>query len=561
MKNRKLLLIVSLVLALTMSLGGTLAYLTDTDADVNVMTLGKVTIVQNEQRRVEADGEFTSVLEPFANDKTLLPYTERKGTADKITVGDYEIEIGDSYNNYIDKIVSVTNTGNSDAWVRTLVALPTGEAGDNHWHEYDAAADVWLHWNLCKEVYTHWDLKELTGGDFYITVNGVEYEVWQFTHKAPLAAGKTTYPSIRGLFMDKRVDMNEDGYYLTDNSGAKWPIKNITDKNGKVNVLVVSQAVQADGFATADAALTAGFPYGADNVNVQKWFTDLFDENGDVIEDMIGSPSDDGKNDKNDTNNPPFQGDAWDGTTDTTWFNAEQSEFVLTTAEQFAGVNELGEQLAGKTIKLGADIDLKGHEWTPINIFTPEKKITYDGQGHTIYNMTISSGSDVGLFGNTVATIMNFKVDGATVKSSGRSAIISAKNYGNIENCHVMNSTVEDSYWASGIIAGLYNAGDIKNCTVTNSSIKSNGGTSAIVGVLNETSGTRTIENCHVYNTTINNVGSYGEAYAGGGIIGLVNISNSTVNITGCSVDAKLEGQHIAEIYGYSDADNTINIQ
>ena len=41
MKNRKLILIVSLVLALTMSLGGTLAYLTDTDADVNTMVLGK----------------------------------------------------------------------------------------------------------------------------------------------------------------------------------------------------------------------------------------------------------------------------------------------------------------------------------------------------------------------------------------------------------------------------------------------------------------------------------------------------------------------------------------
>ena len=57
MKNRKLLLIISVVLALTMSLGGTLAYLTDTDADVNTMVLGNVKIAQNEQMRDE-NGEL-----------------------------------------------------------------------------------------------------------------------------------------------------------------------------------------------------------------------------------------------------------------------------------------------------------------------------------------------------------------------------------------------------------------------------------------------------------------------------------------------------------------------
>ena len=58
MKNRKLLLIVSLVLALTMSLGGTLAYLQDSDVDVNVMTLGNVQIEQHEYQRVEKDGKY-----------------------------------------------------------------------------------------------------------------------------------------------------------------------------------------------------------------------------------------------------------------------------------------------------------------------------------------------------------------------------------------------------------------------------------------------------------------------------------------------------------------------
>ena len=44
-----------LVLALTaaVSIGATLAYLTDTDEDVNVMTLGKVKIDQLEYERVD----------------------------------------------------------------------------------------------------------------------------------------------------------------------------------------------------------------------------------------------------------------------------------------------------------------------------------------------------------------------------------------------------------------------------------------------------------------------------------------------------------------------------
>ena len=51
MKKSTLLMVLSLVLALTVGLGTTLAYLTDTDADVNVMTLGNVDILQNEQER------------------------------------------------------------------------------------------------------------------------------------------------------------------------------------------------------------------------------------------------------------------------------------------------------------------------------------------------------------------------------------------------------------------------------------------------------------------------------------------------------------------------------
>ncbi len=524
MKNRKLLLIVSLVLALTMSLGGTLAYLSDTDADVNVMTLGSVYIVQNEQERGE-----NGLLRPFTQDppKAAYPAVGPVAWADeKLEVGDGEYKVfTDDLKNVIDKIVTVTNTGKSEAYVRTIIAL---EAPD-----YDPANLIHVNVNGDLEN-TAWTPVE---------INDVEYVYSVFTYEKALAPNETSAPSLLQLFLDSKADND-----FVKAFGDNW------------EVLVLSQAMQTAGFDSAADALNEGFG-AANKENVAKWFEGWSEwKEGE----QIGSPSDKEGVDKNETNNPPFMGDTWDGNADTSWFDATQSEFVLTTAEQLAGVGELGSKLGGKTVKLDVDVDLNNLAWTPINVFTPETPFTFDGQGHTVYNLKIGNGdrkNDAGLFDNSTGTIKNLIIHGAEIKiSGGRTGVIAGRHYGSIENCHVMNSVVESDYWAAGGIVGLYNSGSIKDCTVTNVSIKSNGGTGGIVGVVNETLGTRTIENCHVYNSTIKNTGTVGEAYTGAGIVGMINIYNSTVNITGCTVDATLEGNYIYEICGPEGDDNTLNI-
>ena len=53
--------------------------------------------------------------------------------------------------------------------------------------------------------------------------------------------------------------------------------------------------------------------------------------------------------------------ETWSGETDTTWYKDTTTEFVLTTAEQLAGLAKLvdeGNTFEGKTIKLDNDIDL-----------------------------------------------------------------------------------------------------------------------------------------------------------------------------------------------------------
>ena len=90
----------------------------------------------------------------------------------------------------------------------------------------------------------------------------------------------------------------------------------------------------------------------------------------------------------------------------------------------------------------------------------------------------------------------------------------------------------------------------------------SNGGTSAIVGVLNESTGTRTFTNCVVTGCTVNNTGAYGEDYSGAMVCGLINISNSTVKFVGCELnDNTKEGQYVGDLYYAADEDITVVVE
>ncbi len=295
MKNRKLLLIVSLVLAMTMSLGGTLAYLQDTDADVNTMVLGNVQIVQNEQ---QWNAEKTKLVE-FEQDKPLLPYVGNMGWE---TVEGF----GNEYrrftmNNVVDKYVTVTNKGNTDAYVRTIIALEMGEyetvdeyyynivgtstnAADGKEFEFDG---TW-----------EWDEK------YVAQIFDRNYLIMTATHQDALEAKETTIPSLLQVYVNKDCD-NEELLKVDGN------------KNGKLDVLVISQAVQANGFTdvnadgtAADDALAEAFSYTSvvDGVQMTKettvadWFEDLYLDDGLTVDpDKIGSAGD-----KNNTNNPPY---------------------------------------------------------------------------------------------------------------------------------------------------------------------------------------------------------------------------------------------------------------
>lgn len=89
---------------------------------------------------------------------------------------------------------------------------------------------------------------------------------------------------------------------------------------------------------------------------------------------------------------------------------------IITTPEQLLAVES--RLKAGKTtyFQLGADIDMKGRAWTPINT-TQQKIVDFDGCGHTISNLTLDNpvNGDLGFFSFLRGRVANVNFDNVTI--------------------------------------------------------------------------------------------------------------------------------------------------
>ena len=272
MKLKNVLLTgLSFVLVTVVAIGGTLAYLTSTDDDVNVMTLGNVAIAQHEYERVvNADGTYATktidnvtsyVLKDFAQAKPLLPSAidtttwegwDWDSTVVRMTqVDSYGgMQVFKAASNAQDKFVTIENTGDTDAYVRTLVAIEIG------------STDGSLIGTSYHSTWTDTDFDPSTtkvSDPLYIQIDGKNYMLQEYIYAGGqlsdgswrhgngiLPAGDTSYPNLSQVYI-KSAATNEDMKALDGNG------------NGTLDILVVSQAVQVAGFADAETALNAGF--------------------------------------------------------------------------------------------------------------------------------------------------------------------------------------------------------------------------------------------------------------------------------------------------------------
>ncbi len=193
------------------------------------------------------------------------------------------------------------------------------------------------------------------------------------------------------------------------------------------------------------------------------------------------------------------------------------TSIVISTAAQLVAFSDLtapdkGKSFSGKTVKLDADIDLNGVNWVPANCFSASKFV-FDGQGHTIKNMSAINNLNYGngFFSNIVGgTVKNVTFDNARVSrfnsntlSGNIYGIVSGYTYGNVlfENVHVKNSAI----YGYGKVGG-------------------------IIGMASDKGGTTVLTDCSVSDTDI-----YG-VYNAGGLIGMaqnqVELNNpSTENV------------------------------
>lgn len=114
------------------------------------------------------------------------------------------------------------------------------------------------------------------------------------------------------------------------------------------------------------------------------------------------------------------------------------------------------------TLRLMSDIDLGGTEWTPISGWGDALNgFVLDGQGHTIYNMTISDGgSNTGFIGNNSSsfTIKDLTFDGTYIKAQGSFVgTVIGYQYGavTLENVHAVNGVIDVSDCVGIRIGGL----------------------------------------------------------------------------------------------------------
>lgn len=182
----------------------------------------------------------------------------------------------------------------------------------------------------------------------------------------------------------------------------------------------------------------------------------------------------------------------WTGVADTTWYNTTDKEFVLTSAEDLAGlaqiVNEGTDTFAGKTVSLGADIDVNNVNWTPIGVGSNRFEGTFIGTGYTISNLRVVGEKALGLFGKTFtgAHIEGITIDTAYVSGNDYVGAILGQGYlghNCIKDCTVIDATiiatpyydsekgVYDGGAKAGVIAGQAYNGNITGCVVKNSTV------------------------------------------------------------------------------------------
>ena len=241
MKKKLIALCLVICLAAVAAIGGTLAYFTDTDEEVNTFTVGNV----------EIDLE-----ENFTQNSVLVPGKE----------------------NAVQKEVWIENTGSEEAYVWYEFYIPTildstdGSVGANNilhvnaygrtWDDYRENSKYWVDGQTeALPLDKTWDhdaneeITSLVGPEGFVrteTVEGIEYNVYLALYHGKLNPNDKTSVGMSNVYLDPKVDYDvENEYYTIGGEEIEY------DFSKGIEITVKAYGIQADGFDDVYAAYTA----------------------------------------------------------------------------------------------------------------------------------------------------------------------------------------------------------------------------------------------------------------------------------------------------------------
>lgn len=230
------------------------------------------------------------------------------------------------------------------------------------------------------------------------------------------------------------------------------------------------------------------------------------------------------------------------------------SPWIIENTEQMLYIQEDLLEGGCRYYRLGADIDMTGVEWTPLNTADPyNKKIDFDGDGHTISNFSCNAAKYPSMFGVLYGSVRNLTFKDASINcTSATAAGVVAGYFGTgdkdatLSNVHVEGTVTNSGAYAGiGGIAGKAAASVYESPAITGCSFK---GTLTSTGAKNGVGGILGIaQNMLIQKSWVDATINNNANYAGG----LVGYESGKIEIADCWSEGSLTAnQRIGGIIG-----------
>ena len=219
--------------------------------------------------------------------------------------------------------------------------------------------------------------------------------------------------------------------------------------------------------------------------------------------------------------------------------NYASDKVITTAAELVALAEEVNNGICtyeGRVVRLGADIDMTGVLMPTIGITNHPFMGEFNGQSHTISNLSITSANDnVGLFGALMnAYVHNVRIDGANIIGENHVGVLFGTTV--FSPCYISDVLVENSS-----VTGLGSVGGIGGRVADDKNIAY-----------------ATIERCYFKGSVTTAYANANDAAWAGGICG--NVLRGTITDCGCvaTITRSTSGELKAGLIGGSNGTMTV---